>query len=209
MENEVLDRVVERSVSRRRATSEDEVRRLVDAGIAVMRDRTSIDPRVTDIVRAAGLSNQAFYRHFRSKDELLLAVLAEGRRQLLDFLVRTMGGEATPEGKVRRWVEGVMAQALNPEAAAATRPFAVNANRLAHEFPEETARSADALKAPLLEPLAALGSADAERDADAVYHLVMGRMERHLTAGTAPRPADVEHLVAFVLRALRAPGAAA
>ena len=42
----------------------------------VMRREGNIDPQVRAIVQEAGLSNQAFYRHFASKDALLLAVLA-------------------------------------------------------------------------------------------------------------------------------------
>lgn len=183
------------------------MRRLVEAGIAVMRRTGDIDPPVRDIVRRAGLSNQAFYRHFRSKEELLLAVLEEGRRELLAFLERRMAQAGDPVEKVRRWIKGVMAQAGNPKAAEATRPFAMNAPRLAHGFPEVTAASAQALKAPLVAALHELGALDPERDADAAYHLVIGRMERHLVAGTHPSPTDVEHLVEFVLRgALRTAG---
>ena len=57
---------------------------------AVMRRTGDLDPRVTDIVREAGLSNQAFYRHFRSKDELLVAVLADGQRRLVETLRQHM-----------------------------------------------------------------------------------------------------------------------
>ena len=48
-----------------------------------MRREGSIDPQVRAIVQEAGLSNQAFYRHFSSKDASLLAVLADGQRQLV------------------------------------------------------------------------------------------------------------------------------
>lgn len=202
MQNDVLDQVVERSLARRRAASTNEVRRLMEAGIAVMRRTGSIDPKVSDIVGHAGLSNQAFYRHFEGKDELLLAIMAEGRRELLSFLERKMAGASDAKRRIRQWVEGVLAQARNPEAAEATRPFAVNAPRLAHQFPEEAAASADALKAPLVAALSAAGSSDPQRDADALYLLAFGAMERHLVAGTKPSDAEVAHLVEFALRAV-------
>ena len=71
-------RSVERNVERRRLTAEDEVRRLIDACFELVQKTGQLEPRVGEIVAAAGLSNQTFYRYFRSKDELLLAVLDEG-----------------------------------------------------------------------------------------------------------------------------------
>lgn len=199
MQNDVLARAVERPLAGRRVAAEEDVRRLIDACLAVVR-RDGIDVKVSDIIRQAGLSNQAFYRHFESKDELLVAVMAEGRRALLAYLVRRMAAAGDPRAKVRRWVEGVLAQARNPEAAAATRPFAVNAGRLAHLFPDEVRASAEALKAPLVEALRAAGAPDPERDAEAVYVLAVGAMERHLVAGTRPSEADAAHLVEFAVK---------
>src|SRR4029078_3267906 len=92
---------------------------------------------VRAIVQEAGLSNQAFYRHFASKDALLLAVLADGQRQLLDTLRRRVATKANPHEQRRAWIEGVMAQARNQPAADATRPFAINGARLADRFPTD------------------------------------------------------------------------
>jgi len=203
MQNDVLARAIERSLTGRRVVAEEEIQRLMAAGLAVMRRTGDIDAKVGDIVREAGLSNQAFYRHFESKDELLLAIMAEGRRALLAFLERKMATTSDPREKVRRWVEGVLAQARNPKAAEATRPFAVSAPRLAHQFPAEVEVSATALKAPLVGALTGLGSRDPDRDADAVYVLAVGAMDRHLVAGTRPSDADLDHLVGFALKAVQ------
>ncbi len=88
--------VAERAVAGRRGQYAAEVRRLIDAAFAVMRRTGDIDPQVRDIVKAAGLSNQAFYRHFASKDALLLAVLADGQRQLVDYLRARVRGDRRP-----------------------------------------------------------------------------------------------------------------
>lgn len=202
MENSVLTRAVERRVGTRRAAAADDVRRLIDAGLAVMRRDGSIDPKVSAIVKEAGLSNQAFYRHFESKDELLLAIMAEGQATLIDFLERKLADAVDPAHRVSRWVEGILAQARNPRAAAATKPFAVNAGRLAHHFPDDVRASGDAMKAPLLAALREAGSKEPERDADAMYTLAVGAMERHLIAGTRPSPREVAHLASFALRGM-------
>ncbi len=187
-----------RSLADRRETYEHEVRALVDATYAVMRRTGSIDPRVSDIVHRAGLSNQAFYRHFRSKDELLLAVLDDGQRRLLGYLEHRMAGAHDPRQQVRRWIEGVMEQARNPDAAANTRPFALHASRLADQFPDETAHTRELLLGPLREAITAAGG-DVQRDADAVYHLTMGSMHDALAQSVTPSKRDVEHLVQFAL----------
>jgi AcrR family transcriptional regulator len=200
---------VERAVAARtleeRATAyADEVRRLVDAAYGVMRRTGSLDPRVSDIVRAAGLSNQAFYRHFRGKDELLLAVLEDGQRRLVAALERRMARATTGAGEVQAWVEGLLEQARNPEAAANTRPFAVNGARLTERYPEATASQRERVVAPLRDAVAAAGG-DARRDADAIYHLAMGRTEDAIVRREPPSREDVAHLVAFALRAIGAP----
>jgi AcrR family transcriptional regulator len=198
----VAERVASRTLADRSATYAEEVRRLIDAGYTVMRRTGSLDPRVNDIVREAGLSNQAFYRHFSGKDELLVAILDDGRQQLVAYLEHRMSRAATAEARVRAWVEGVMEQARNPAAADNTRPFAIYSARLADRFPEEVARSRELVIRPLREAVAELGG-DPQRDADAVYHLVLGCMNDALVARRRPSKADVEHLEAFVLGGLR------
>src|SRR5262249_26211026 len=81
------------------------------------------------VVQEAGLSNQAFYRHFASKDALLLAVLADGQRQLVEHLGRRVASTDDPREQVERWISGVMAQARDQDAAEATRPFACTSAR--------------------------------------------------------------------------------
>jgi AcrR family transcriptional regulator len=198
----VAERVAARTLAARSDEYADEVRRLIDAGYAVMRRTGSIDPRVNDIVREAGLSNAAFYRHFKGKDELMLALLDDGRRRLVDYLAHRMNeAEPGPE-QVRRWIEGVMEQARNESAAENTRPFAINDARLADRYANEMAWSRELLVQPLHDAIAACGSDHAQRDAEAVYQLVMSTMEHALVTRARPSRADVEHLVRFALRGL-------
>src|SRR5262245_33939159 len=75
-------RAVERALDLRRAAYAGEVQRLLAATFALIERTGELEPRVGDIVREAGLSNQTFYRHFPSKQALLVAVLDEGIRIL-------------------------------------------------------------------------------------------------------------------------------
>ena len=195
----MAETLVDRALDERRAAYADEVRRLIDAAYAVMRSTGDIDPRVGDVVRAAGLSNQAFYRHFKSKDELLLAVLTDGQHQLLATLQTRIARAEPGARQVAAWIEGVMAQARNAEAAENTRPFAINGARIADRFPDEWSASREALMAPLREAVAVAGG-DPDRDADAIHHLAFGEMEDALKRRVHPTRDDVEHLVQFALR---------
>ncbi len=195
----VATELAERTVRSRAAATEEEIRRLLDAAYAVLRRTGELEPRVSDVVREAGLSNQAFYRHFRGKDELLLALLDDGQRRLLETLEARMARVAPGAARVRAWIEGVLQQARRPEAADNTRPFAINGLRIADRFPVEWSRSRDVLVAPLRTEIEAMGG-DAGRDASAVYHLTFGAMQDALVQRIRPTDDDVEHVVRCALR---------
>ena len=202
----VAERAVKRSLGRRRANYRDEVRRLIDASRRLMRDSERLDPHVGEIVRAAGLSNQAFYRHFESKDELFMAVLDEGTRELESYLSHRMETAASSLDSVRCWVEGILAQALDADAAAATRPFV--RGRLAERFPEEVRASTERLTGLLSDALRRaqaegdLCAVDAEREAEMIYDLAMGWMQRRLLSAATASKRDAQSVVEFALRGL-------
>src|SRR5262245_33757089 len=119
VDGDVASRIAQRTLARRGADYAGEVRRLLDAALDVMRRcGTTSRPRVADIVAAAGLSNDAFYRHFPSKDALVAAILEDGTQRLLGYLAHQMDKEPAPEGKVRRRVEGGLPQAAGEDSAA-------------------------------------------------------------------------------------------
>ena len=197
----MLDRVAEaladRAVADRRAAYASEARRLIDAAFVVMRREGAIDPGVRAVVQQAGLSNQAFYRHFASKDALLLAVLADGQRQLVEHLAGRVASTTDPKEQVARWVSGVMAQARDKDAAEATRPFACNSARLADLFPADLAASRAELLTSLAPPVHALGGNDA--DAELIRDLALARMNDAIALRRVPTRAEIQHLVDFCL----------
>jgi AcrR family transcriptional regulator len=207
----VAARSARRALARREADHDDAVRRLVAASFALIAETGSLEPSVAAIVRRAGLSNQAFYRHFESKDELLLSVLDEGFRLLAGYLAHRVAGAADPRAKIRAWIAGVLEQALQGDAAAATRPFAISRARLAELFPDEVEASERELTRPLREAIAAavadgtLPGADPERDTDAIYTLAMGWVQRRLSQREPARREEAEHLIGFSLGALERP----
>jgi AcrR family transcriptional regulator len=192
-----------RAVAERLESYAGEVRRLLDAAYAVMARTGDIEPRVGDIVKEAGLSNQAFYRHFAGRDALLVALLDDGQRRLVETLERRMRRVEAGTPRVRAWIEGVLEQARNADAAENTRPFAINGVRLTDRFPAETAASYERLLAPLRDAIADAGG-DPERDTAAVREIAMGTMNRFLVERRTPSADDVEHVVQFALAGLTA-----
>ena len=191
-------RAIDRSVGSRQEAYVDEMDRVVDATYRLIERTGTVDPSMRHILRETGLSTQAFYRYFQSKDELMLLVLDDGRRRLLGYLEHRMARVGTREKKVGEWIEGVLAQAGDPVAAARTRPFVANQDRLAEAFPDDHQASVDALVQQLAGPL----DGDS-RAAEAIYLLTMAALHKHLTYGTRPTRADVASLVQFSLGGAR------
>jgi AcrR family transcriptional regulator len=185
--------VADRSLASRHAAYEAEIRALLDAALAVMRRTDTTDPRVSDVVRESGLSNQAFYRHFRGKAELMAALLEDGRQRMVQTIERRMARAITPLERVEAWVEAVMAQATDPDAAANSRPFAVNGNRLADEHPEEARRARDVMLAPLRAVVD-------EAAAVAIYHVAMGAMQDALIERRVPTRTEIHRVSEFAIK---------
>jgi hypothetical protein len=102
---------------------------------------------------------------------------------------------------VRRWIDGIMAQARDSAAAEATRPFAVNGARLAARFPAELAATRAELLETLTPAVRALGGT--EHDAELVRDLALARMNDAIAARRAVTSREVTDLVDFCLDGLR------
>jgi len=180
------------------------VRRLLDAALEVIRRcGTTSRPRVADIVAEAGLSNDAFYRHFRSKDDLVTALLEDGGERLQSYLGYQMAKETSPEGQVRRWVRGVLSQA-DVDIAATTLAVLWNASALGGG-PAAGRHFASAPVSSLLrEPFTALGSATPGLDAALAAHATLGLLSDCLWREAQPTRAEVERVTTFCLHAVTA-----
>jgi AcrR family transcriptional regulator len=200
--NDISERIAQRTLAKRGAGYASEIRRLLDAALEVMRQRGMASrPRVADIVAAAGLSNEAFYRHFPSKDALVAALLEDGTERLARYVAHQMGKEPTPEGKVRRWVEGVLSQ-TREEIAATTLAVLWNGGSIGESIGSGHHRASVSLAALLHEPFAELGSANPEIDASLAAHAAVGTISDYLWRRATPGPAVVDHITEFCLRAV-------
>lgn len=201
--DDVAARIAQRTLAARGAEYAGEVRRLLDAGLAVMdRCGTASRPRVADIVAEAGLSNDAFYRHFPSKDALVAAILDDGTERLGRYLEHQMAKAASPADQVRAWVAGVLGQA-DPAIAATTRAVLWNGSGTTGQAAGRHPASAT-LADLLVAPFTALGSPDPTGQAALAAHAALGHLADLLWAEAAPSGADEDALVAFLLAAVGA-----
>ncbi len=196
---DVAARVAANTLAKRGPNYTDEVRRLLDAAFAVMGEHgTTGRVRVADIVARAGMSNDTFYRHFPSKDALVVALLEDGTERLASYIEHQMGKESTPEGKVRRWVEGVMSQ-TREQAADTTLAVLWNGTSVGAGVTAGRYDASVPLGALLVEPFAALGSSTPEMDASLAAHATLGKVSDYLWAGTRPQRDEIERITEFCI----------
>jgi AcrR family transcriptional regulator len=199
----VAARIAAQTLAKRGSDYTTEVRRLLDAALTVIAEHgTTSRARVADIVAAAGLSNDAFYRHFPSKDALVAALIEDGTVRLASYVSHQMDKERTPEAKVRRWVEGVLSQ-TDEKVAATTLAVLWNGSSFDRGMAPGSHNASVPLAALLREPLTALGSANPDLAASLVAHAALGKMSEYLWAGRRPTRNELEDIIRFCVDAAR------
>ncbi|MEE2031146.1 TetR/AcrR family transcriptional regulator [Rhodococcus chondri] len=193
---------VKRSLTPRQEAASRDVDRLIKAGRDLLTE--GAPARVADIVAAAGLSNDAFYRYFRSKSDFVDAVVEEGGRRLVSYLRRKIDAAGSPEEALRAGVTAILNQAVDPGIAAATRNVVAVGGGRSHA-PKVREELELALARVLAGPIAALGSTDPERDSTTTSILLLASMEHLLWKDNSGIDADkeVDHIVGYVRHALR------
>jgi AcrR family transcriptional regulator len=203
------ERAVDRSLDAARARSAREVEELIAAGLRVMRRKGSARATVADVLAEAGLGTRAFYRHFRSKDELFLAVFerdSHGARQRMEERV---AAELGPVERLRAWIDEVLSLGYERPRARRTRLLLHESGELRSAHPAEFLSIAQAVCQPLARILAdgrergAFPAADPELDARSIHALVWNLVEARLAGGgIAGAAAARDHVLRFCLPAL-------
>ena len=199
-----VSQAAERRTARQRKSAEDEIQRTLAVTLELIEKSAPGVPSVSEIVAAAGISNQTLYRSFASKDDLLLAVLEQGTLRVADYLRDRMTRTNDPRDRILTWTRGVLRQVTDSEAAQTSRAVLESLRRSGDSG---SGNAPNDLLSPLREllrvPLAELG-ADPQLDGDCIADLVLGAMRRHLWNGTAPTRAEIEWTCRFVLGGLDA-----
>jgi AcrR family transcriptional regulator len=157
-----------------RSCPEEEVARLTSAARVVLARGGWWGFKVDSVLRVAGLSTRCFYRHFESKDHLLLRMLQEDMARAAQRLERVCV-DADPVARVRAWVDGVLDMAYIERVAKPTVLFTSHWHQLLAMFPQSVGACRDAMLAPLRAALDELGhDLDVEATLQAMFYLVCG-----------------------------------
>ncbi|HKH26000.1 MAG TPA: TetR/AcrR family transcriptional regulator [Acidimicrobiia bacterium] len=200
----------DRTVSSGGQGSVDEVEQLLAAAEKLLATGGYEGLRVDDVLHEAGLSTRAFYRHFRGKSELFLALFDREAALAGDRLRRKVASVRTPAAKVEAWVAATLALAYDGRLARRTRVFLVERQVIAAAFPEDVIRCVRQQLAPLEAAIddgrssGAFPAAEPTRDALAIHHLCSGLMtDKLLGTGTLGRDDAVALATRFALATLR------
>ena len=180
--------------------------KLMDAALKVMKLNGFQGASVQDILDEAGLSTRAFYRQFRSKDDLLLAMFRTASARDVEAVAKRAANAGKPPERLLAWIDEMLAIAFDRRRLSRMVMFNQVARQTAG-FDDEVAYMRSALTAPLSEVLSdglsdgTFPSADAEQDALTLFDLLwsVGGPSRQLD-----REAARDHLLRFSLPALGA-----
>jgi TetR/AcrR family transcriptional regulator len=91
-----------------RRSTEDRRREVVDAALALLADQPLEQLSTRQLARALGLSQPALFRHFRSREGILLAVVERARADLMAAVAAALAGEGDPVGQLRALVRTLL-----------------------------------------------------------------------------------------------------
>jgi AcrR family transcriptional regulator len=204
----VEDRAVERAVRARKERARDDVQLLIASGRKLLHRDGAADMTIADVLTEAGLSTRAFYRHFASKSDLLLAIYDNEVERYRPRVQKRLDAATTPQEGLEAWVDELLAAGFEPRRGERTRAMFTWAIPLQQEFPTEFAAVRDALTQPLEDVLTAgladgsFPNADPHRHALFIRALTWELVEEHLSGGDVERAAAREQVLRFCLPAL-------
>jgi AcrR family transcriptional regulator len=185
--------------------------RILDAAYAILAGNTGGSLSVTEVLEAAGLSTRALYRHFESKDALLLALFRRDAERLNARLEAAAANAPTPRAALVGWIEDTLRVVADPRSRQRVLVFSSEEVTRARGIGAERHRLQEA-QADAITRIVTAGRADgsfpwAVLPADArAIRAALGEALLEQINGLAPIPPDeaARDLAHFALRALGA-----
>ena len=171
----------------------------------------SKETSVHDVLREAGLSTRAFYRHFRSKDELVLEMYRVDSDRVAENLAAAVASAATPLDALEAWIDQNLAVFYDARRLRHAVVLASPEVASADGYREVHLAGMAAHRAPLVGLLwegkraGVFPFAEPETDAFAIQAVVGAHMRARVEAGDSLSRAEARaHTVALFRRALGA-----
>jgi len=164
---------------------------------------------VQDILTEAGLSTRAFYRHFASKDDLIVAMYRADSQRVASELSTALAAAATPPHAVEAWIDHWLAIAFDPRRARHVRVLSSAEARGAAGFRTVEAES-DRISVAMLAQVLSAGRhsgdfpvVEPEEDARAFQAVVVGLLQARLYREYTPTLTSARaHLCSLIGRAV-------
>ena len=150
---------------------------ILNAALKIMRVNGDADASVADILREAEVSSRAFYRHFPSKDHLLLALFRRDSALTSAQIEAAADAAPTPTDAIYAWLDGYLAIFFDPRRAARVEVMNSESARRAEGYSDALLDAQQKLALPLARALrqgnesGELTSPDPEFDAYAIFSL--------------------------------------
>ncbi len=143
---------------------------LVKAAQRLLRTHRYGDIRIATVLEASGLHTRAFYRHFQTKDDLLVSIYHDNATELGSILKRQVRTAPTPPEAVKAWIDEILRLRFEPHAVEHVAIFADQSAQEAIAHSREQKRAVHLILEPLRWALEA-GLADGTLpQADAQIH---------------------------------------
>lgn len=133
----------------RRFEEAEELSLLFEAAFTVMQQAGTPDVTVAEILKEAGVSTRSFYRHFGSKDELLLAMYrreAEATAARVDALV---SAASDTTAALEAWIDAILSIGHSRRRAARAALLGSDSATRADGYAAEASRAMKLLVGPL------------------------------------------------------------
>jgi AcrR family transcriptional regulator len=193
----------------RRFDPEYERSEILRAALEVMRRAGFAEANLTEILAECGLSTRSFYRHFASKDDLLLQLYRRDAVRAAERLSARVDRSSSGAEGLREWIDEVLSFGYDPRKRERVAVMGSQAARRAVGYSDAQEESVDLTILPLVAALrrgnedGTLSSADPEEDARIVYSMAFGIVNRRMAGSSRfTRPDALRHLMRFVGPAL-------
>ncbi len=113
----------------RERVRERERAHLFKAALKVMARNNYTNANITDILTEAKVSTRAFYRHFASKDDLLLEMFQENSVQMREHLEQSLTAATTPLDRLLAWIDEMLFMGYDARMSSLARMFAAESLR--------------------------------------------------------------------------------
>jgi AcrR family transcriptional regulator len=185
--------------------------RIIEAAYHCLTESHGSGVSVSNILAEAGLSTRAFYRHFDSKDALLLAMFRRDSERVIGELQADTDTAGTPAEALCRWIEGFLR--LTTDARRRRRVLVMSSEELMRTtgYVAERGRMTASHRAVIADILrrgradGSFPSADPEADSRIIMAALVEAFQEQMAAGTpASAAAAAAQVTDFVFRALGA-----